>query len=93
VRLRPFVSDVCSAARRPGILLLCLLAATLQLGCATKVRELMPTPVTFDRPAARAIFEPGTPQRPLVRRGRIAWEFPVNGARPKRNQAGEGFPR
>jgi hypothetical protein len=36
---------------------------------------------------------PGHPQRPLVRRGRIAWEFPVNGARPELNQAVEGFPR
>jgi esterase/lipase superfamily enzyme len=26
-------------------------------GCATKVRELMPTPALFDHPAARAIFE------------------------------------
>jgi hypothetical protein len=36
---------------------------------------------------------PGTPQRPLVRSGKITWEFPVSGARLERNQAAEGFPR
>jgi esterase/lipase superfamily enzyme len=36
---------------------------------------------------------PGDPQRPLIRTGKITWEFPVNRARPERNQAAEGFPR
>jgi esterase/lipase superfamily enzyme len=37
--------------------LLCILGATLQIGCATKVRELMPTPTVFHLPTARAIFD------------------------------------
>jgi esterase/lipase superfamily enzyme len=36
---------------------------------------------------------PGTPQRPLARSGKITWEFPVKGARPKPNRPTEGFPR
>ncbi len=63
MRLRPFVAKACKADRRPGVLLLCLLAATLQLGCATKVRELMPTPATFHLPTARTIFEQVPPER------------------------------
>ena len=63
MRLSALASSAGLAARRPGLLLLCLLAASLQLGCATKVRQLMPTPVTFDRPAARIIFEQVPPER------------------------------
>ena len=46
-----------SGYRRTGAVLLCTLGATLQIGCANKVRELMPTPAAFDLPTARAIFD------------------------------------
>jgi len=43
--------------RRTGVILICIFCATLQIGCATKVRELMPTPAVFHLPTARAIFD------------------------------------
>jgi esterase/lipase superfamily enzyme len=36
---------------------------TLLVGCATKVRELMPTPVLFHLPTAQRIFEDVPPER------------------------------
>ena len=51
------VSNFNSGYRRTGAVLLCVLGATLQIGCATKVRELMPTPAEFRLPTARAIFD------------------------------------
>jgi esterase/lipase superfamily enzyme len=51
------VSNLNSGYRRTCALLLCLLGATLQIGCATKVRELMPTPTVFHLPTAQAIFD------------------------------------
>ena len=32
-------------------------------GCASQVRELMPTPAIFDSPATQAIFEQVPPER------------------------------
>jgi esterase/lipase superfamily enzyme len=51
------VSNLNTPYRRTGAVLLCILGATLQIGCASKVRELMPTPAEFQLPAARAIFD------------------------------------
>jgi esterase/lipase superfamily enzyme len=51
------LSDFNAGYRRTGAVLLCILGATLQIGCATKVRELMPTPTVFHLPAALAIFD------------------------------------
>ena len=33
------------------------------IGCATKARELMPTPALFDQPSARSVFEEVPPER------------------------------
>jgi esterase/lipase superfamily enzyme len=38
-------------------------------------------------------MRPGDPQRPLIRSGKITWEFPVSGARPERDQAAESLLR
>ncbi len=51
------VSNFNARYRRTGAVLLCILGAALQTGCATKVRELMPTPAVFYLPTARAIFD------------------------------------
>jgi esterase/lipase superfamily enzyme len=46
-----------AASGRVGAALLGVLGATLLAGCATKVRELMPTPALYHLPTALAIFE------------------------------------
>jgi len=51
------VSNFTARCRRTGAVLLCILVANLQVGCASKVRELMPTPATFHLPTARGIFD------------------------------------
>jgi esterase/lipase superfamily enzyme len=51
------VSNSNAGRRRTSAVLLCILGATLQIGCATNVRELMPTPAVFHLPTARTIFD------------------------------------
>jgi esterase/lipase superfamily enzyme len=51
------VSDSTADSRRTGAILICICCAMLQIGCASKVRELMPTPAEFHLPTARAIFD------------------------------------
>lgn len=48
---------------RTVAILLIVVGATSLAGCATKVRELMPTPDVFHLPTARAIFEQVPPER------------------------------
>ena len=49
--------------RRLHVFWVLVVSATMLGGCATKPRELMPTPALFDQPAARAIFQQVPPER------------------------------
>jgi len=51
------VGDPNAEHSRVGAILSAVLCVTMLAGCATKVRELMPTPATFNLPTARTIFE------------------------------------
>jgi esterase/lipase superfamily enzyme len=46
----------------PVRLIVCVLAAVVLAGCATKARELMPTPLLYQQPGGKPLFAPGTPR-------------------------------
>ena len=46
----------------PVRLTLCILAAVVLSGCATKARELMPTPLLYQQPGGKPLFVPDTPR-------------------------------
>lgn len=57
------VTDPNAEHSRVGAILSAVLCVTMLVGCATKVRELMPTPALFHLPTAQTIFEEVPPER------------------------------